>query len=139
MENIWTPVFTGVTTFYETVNLVRNRLVELGMEEPMSIEPYKDEIAHGESLFLAGQLDEALQEFEVPYVICEINEFGLTRMGSSEKELRDLMTGLGYDTYFMQGSHPRLNRLHAGQYVNPPHVFNLLFSRSRALREASTV
>ncbi len=73
----------------------------------------------------------SLQDLRIPYVICEINRFGLDQMGSSEKEVRGFMEGLGYETYFMQEQHPRLIKLEGEQVIDAPYVFNLLFAAEK--------
>ena len=47
-----------------------------------------------------------LTRAQVPAVIAEINRFGLAQLGSSEQELRTLMTDLGYTTYALVGALP---------------------------------
>jgi len=73
--------------------------------------------------------ERSLQRFQVPFVICEINRFGLHQMGSSETELREFMNALGYETYLMQERSPGLVKLQREQSVESQYVFNLLFSK----------
>jgi FkbM family methyltransferase len=40
-----------------------------------------------------------LSQMDIPFIICELNEFGLLQMNSSQQELRGLMLEMGYDTY----------------------------------------
>jgi hypothetical protein len=44
-------------------------------------------------------------------IICEINRFGLNKMGASEKELRDHMYDLGFERYIMQDQDPGIVKL----------------------------
>ena len=37
----------------------------------------------------------------VPYIICELNPFGLPQFGDSVEGLREFMRGFGYDTFFL--------------------------------------
>jgi len=65
----------------------------------------------------------------VPYVVCEINAFGLHQMGTHEKEIRDFMEEQGFGTYLLQDGSPHIVRLLPGQYVKSRYVFNLLFMK----------
>lgn len=70
-----------------------------------------------------------LKTHQVPYIICEVNRFGLEQMGTNETELRAWMRSLGYEAYLMQASSPNLVKLEPNQYCDTTKVFNLLFSR----------
>lgn len=70
-----------------------------------------------------------LSENRMHNIICEINRFGLNKMGTSEKELRDHMYDLGYEAFLMQGHDPGTVKLDRDQYVQSSYVFNLLFSK----------
>ena len=63
-----------------------------------------------------------LTRAQVPAVIAEINRFGLAQLGSSEQELRTLMTDLGYTTYALVGALPVRLAPHESiqsNYANP--------------------
>jgi FkbM family methyltransferase len=71
-----------------------------------------------------------------PYVICEVNEFGLTQMGSSQEELRALMKARGYETFaFPQKDHLPILVPEATELASP-YVFNVLFSTVEAVAAA---
>jgi FkbM family methyltransferase len=80
-----------------------------------------------EHLVLAGAV-ELLREYEIPYIIAELNEIALTQMGSSQAALRGFMAGLGYDTFllYQDGSLPKL--VPRGTTIDSDWVINLLFS-----------
>ena len=63
---------------------------------------------------------------QVPAVIAEINQFGLAQLGSSEQELRTLMTDLGYTTYALLGDLPV--RLAPHESIQTSYVYNVLFA-----------
>ena len=73
-----------------------------------------------------------LSEKRMRNIICEINRFGLNKMGTSEKELRDHMYDLGYETYIMQDQDPGIVKLDREQYIQSPYVFNLLFRQPQS-------
>jgi FkbM family methyltransferase len=67
-----------------------------------------------------------LSRAQVPAVITEINQFGLAQLGSSEQELRTLMTDLGYTTYALLGDLPV--RLAPHESIQTSYVYNVLFA-----------
>ena len=67
-----------------------------------------------------------LARAQVPAVIAEINQFGLAQLGSSEQEMRTLMTDLGYTTYALLGDLPV--RLAPHESIRSPYVYNVLFA-----------
>ena len=68
----------------------------------------------------------------VPFIISEINRFGLESMGTTERQLRSLMSDLGYETYLFQPGQMELHRLNAGDTPETNYVFNLLFRHPEA-------
>ncbi len=75
-----------------------------------------------------------------PSIICEINRPALSRNGSSELELREFMSSLGYSTYFISlAPHVELcdgkilRKLGETELLDLPYVFNLLFTRHEAV------
>jgi FkbM family methyltransferase len=68
----------------------------------------------------------------VPFIISEINRFGLESMGSTEQQLRSVMSDLGYETYLFQPGQMALLRLNADQSPDTNYVFNLLFRHPEA-------
>ncbi|MGD1701217.1 hypothetical protein [Dapis sp. BLCC M229] len=69
-------------------------------------------------------------KYDVPYIICEINRFGLKQMGTNETELREFMNSLEYETYLVtSNSSNQLVKLPVGKYYQTSHVFNVLFTR----------
>lgn len=69
----------------------------------------------------------------VPFVIAEINHFGLERMGTGERALRDTMQQLGYQVYGFVPGEDRIQELGEDQYLDSPYVFNLVFVHPSAL------
>lgn len=67
-----------------------------------------------------------LTRAQVPAVIAEINRFGLAQLGSSEQEMRTLMTDLGYTTYALVGDLPV--RLAPHESIQSSYVYNVLFA-----------
>jgi len=78
----------------------------------------------GASALISGQ--------HVPFIITEINRFGLESMGSSEQQLRSTMSALGYETWLLQPGQTQAQRLLEGQEVQTDHVFNVLFRHAEA-------
>lgn len=65
---------------------------------------------------------------EVPYVICEINEFGLNQMGTSGRTLRAFMAACGYTCYRLLPEAPWLTPFPPEEDYASPWVYNVLFS-----------
>ena len=68
----------------------------------------------------------------VPFIVSEINRFGLESMGTTERQLRAQMEHLGYETYLFQPGQMALLRLHGEQSPETDYVFNLLFRHPEA-------
>lgn len=69
-----------------------------------------------------------LKTYRIPYVICEINRFALQQMGTTEEQIREFMSSLGYSTYLLRRESPNLVKLLPGQYYHSPYVFNVVFT-----------
>jgi FkbM family methyltransferase len=71
-----------------------------------------------------------LQEYRVPFVICELHEFGLRQFGTSQEELRSLMMDYGYETFLIPptGGFPKL--IPYGVQIESKVFLNILFSQA---------
>ena len=69
-----------------------------------------------------------LREFEVPYIVAELNEFALIQMDSSQAAVRGFMAELGYETFLLyrDGVLPKL--VPAGTRIESVYGLNVLFS-----------
>ena len=74
-----------------------------------------------------------IQRHNVPYVLCEVNRFGLQQMGTSETALRQLMSHLGYNSFLLTQNPPYFMKLLPTDVVNSKAVFNLLFAKASDL------
>ena len=77
-----------------------------------------------------------LTRAQVPAVIAEINRFGLAQLGSSEQEMRTLMTDLGYTTYALVGDLPV--RLAPHESIQSSYVYNVLFANPQLQQIVAT-
>lgn len=73
------------------------------------------------------------------FIVTEVHEFGLDKLGCSQESLRDFMLGHGYRMFALaaDGSTPRLIGVD-GKIVGPKNclfVTNVLFSTERAVKE----
>ncbi len=75
---------------------------------------------------------ELLTRHRVPFVIAEVNRFGLEAMGASEQLLRGLMSDLGYETYLFQPGQTFVQKLEPSQTPETNYVFNILFRHPEA-------
>jgi len=74
-----------------------------------------------------------IRKHDVPYVLCEVNRFGLQQMGTSETALRQLMSHLGYNSFLLTQNPPFFMKLLPTDVVNSQAVFNLLFAKASDL------
>ncbi len=72
---------------------------------------------------------------EIPFVVGEVNDFGLEQMGSSQQELRELMKANGYDTFLLnpEGRFPTMIPHGVPITSASSLVFNVLFSNLDSL------
>ena len=70
---------------------------------------------------------ELLRRHRVPFIVAEINRFGLESMGASERQVRETMTALGYETYLFQPGQSFIQRLQPDESPETDYVFNVLF------------
>lgn len=63
----------------------------------------------------------------IPFIVAEINRFGLEKMGTTEQAIRRYMTDLGYETYAFDPEGGRIVRLGEADFVESDYVFNLVF------------
>jgi len=95
-----------------------------GNSPPNSIKLIKIDTEGNEPHVLIGA-QRLIRSARVPAIIAEVNPFGLQQLRSSEREMRELMTYLGYTTYILLQATP--TRLAENQYYPSQAVFNLLF------------
>jgi FkbM family methyltransferase len=69
-----------------------------------------------------------LAKAAVPFVVSELHEFGLQRMGGSQESFRGYMEGLGYSTFtlYYSGAMPKL--VPPGTKIRSKFIPNILFS-----------
>ena len=109
------------------------RLDRVLRERPMrSVRAIKLDIEGSEVLALRGAR-EVISRHQVPFIVAEVNRSGLEQMGTSEADLRALMTQHGYETWLLQDAEPELVRLADDATLSGNYVFNLLFRRPGAV------
>ena len=71
-----------------------------------------------------------LAEHRATFVVCELHEFGLAQMGSSQDALRGFMAEFGYESFvlYYNGRLPHL--VPRGTAIRAKHFCNVLFSRA---------
>jgi FkbM family methyltransferase len=108
-----------------TTTTIDSEMARLALAPPRLI---KIDTEGAEHRVLAGAI-ELLMEFEIPYIVAELHEFGLEQLGSSQGALRGFMANLGYDTFLLyhDGSLPKL--VPRGTLITSKFFLNVLFSR----------
>jgi len=79
-----------------------------------------------------------LGQRRTPFVVCDVNTFGLEQMGSSQLSFRAYLAKFGYSTFALdpEGSRPRLvppDRLIAANAAEESDRFTVLFSTPEAV------
>lgn len=70
-----------------------------------------------------------ISQYGIPYIICEVNRFGLEQMGTNETQLRAFMESHGYSTYLLTTQAENPIPLLPGQYCETTRIFNILFAK----------
>ncbi len=119
-----------------TVNVVATTLdaefARLKLSPPKLI---KIDTEGAEHHVLLGARD-LLASGKTPYIIAELHEFGLEKLGTSGPALRAYMAGFGYETFalYYDGSLPRL--VPPGTMLRSTTLINVLFSTQDAVARA---
>ncbi len=94
-----------------------------------SLKLIKIDAEGAEQAILEGGLD-TIKINSVPYIICEVNRFGLEQMGSNEDGLRGLLKNAGYESYLLTCNQkgPAAIKLEEDYTLKTEYVFNLLFA-----------
>ena len=99
-------------------------LAEAGIPPPRVI---KIDTEGAEHAVLKGARS-LLERHAVPFIIAELHGFGLEKLGSSQRSLRDYMAGFGYETFglYANGALPKM--FPRGTEIRSQWILNLLFS-----------
>jgi FkbM family methyltransferase len=73
-----------------------------------------------------------LARHRIPFVIAEVNRFGLEAMGANERLLRGLMSDMGYETWLLQPGQTFAQKLGPTDTPETNSVFNVLFRHPEA-------
>ena len=71
-----------------------------------------------------------------PFVIAELNWFGMEQMGTSQEELRALMEGYGYSTWLLRRDDGIPSLVPKKSLLKMPYIVNILFATEDAVAEA---
>jgi len=112
----------------------------LGEHDIESVKVLKIDTEGGEHQVCKGAR-QTLEKHAIPFVVCELNDFGLAQLGSSQENLRSYMKDLGYDTFLMDTADefPKLLPNSVAITVKSRSVPNVLFSRLEFLAPYWTV
>ena len=82
----------------------------------------------GADQFVLEGAAKLLKKCKVPFVIAELHNYGLEKLGCSQESLRGFMEGLGYSTYiiYRDGILPKF--IPPATKIHSQYVINLLFS-----------
>ena len=99
----------------------------IGELKPPAIKILKMDTEGAEHLIVKGGL-ETIESYRIPFILSEMNDFGLQQLGSSQQAYRSAMKEIGYDTFLMddQGGFPKLLPLSVP--IQTRMVINVLYS-----------
>jgi FkbM family methyltransferase len=110
-----------VEVFFETLD----RVTEARSLNPRLI---KIDTEGAEELILRGAAA-LLFEKAPPFIIAELHEFGLEKLGCSQQSLRTLMLRAGYATFALSRSGAAPKLIPADQELRSQYILNLLFAK----------
>lgn len=89
----------------------------------------------GAEQFVLEGARELLGECKVAFVVAELHEFGLQKLGCTQAGFRRLMEGFGYSTFglFYSGAMPKF--VPPGTQIQTPFVINILFATANTIAE----
>jgi FkbM family methyltransferase len=88
--------------------------------------------SEGAELAILKGARQLLTRTPIPFIIAEINRFGLESMGTTERQLRSFMADLGYEIYLFQPGQTAMIRLAPDETPESNYVFNVLFRHPEA-------
>ena len=72
----------------------------------------------------------------VPFIVCEMNQFGLSKMCSNPIELRQYMMGKGYSSFVFSKDDNIPVMVPENTSIESEYVYNMIFTTSEALSNA---
>ena len=99
----------------------------IGDIKPPAIKILKMDTEGAEHLIITGGM-ETLATYDIPFILSEMNDFGLQQLGSSQQAYRSAMKEIGYDMFLMddKGGFPKLLPLSIP--IRSRMVVNVLYS-----------
>jgi FkbM family methyltransferase len=115
-------------------SMISTTLSSLLADIDLPVRLVKIDTEGAEEIILRGGI-EGLATKAVPFVITELHEFGLEKLGCHQKSLRGLMAWIGYDCYVLglKGNMPVY--IPPGTRIAAPFIVNLLFARPGTLND----
>ena len=71
----------------------------------------------------------------MPFVVVELHEFALVKLGSSQQSLRGLMEAFGYSTFALYYSNALPKLIPPGVQMRSSVIINILFSTPEKVAE----
>jgi FkbM family methyltransferase len=76
-----------------------------------------------------------LANCKVPFIVVELHEFALVKLGCTQQSLRGLMEGLGYSTFALYYSNSLPKFIPPGVQIRSSVIINILFSTPKNVAE----
>jgi FkbM family methyltransferase len=71
----------------------------------------------------------------VPFVVCELHDFGLNEMGSSPLAMREYIAGFGYESFMLSNNGALPHMVPRGTSIQYDYICNILFALPDALAQ----
>ncbi len=103
---------------------VDEQWTKLGLPIPKLI---KIDTEGAEQRVLEGAI-KLIADCKVPFIVAELHEFGLQKMGCTQQSLRRFIEGFGYSTFGLYYSNSLPKLIPPASQIRSPFIVNLLFS-----------
>lgn len=108
-----------------TALVLKDCVADLGLE---TIKILKIDAEGAERMVLEGAAP-LLSAKRIDFIVCEINEFALNKLGTSQDDLRRFMASFGYATFALPGKGGLPKLIPQGVTLRSQGVFNVLFTQ----------
>jgi glycosyltransferase involved in cell wall biosynthesis len=128
LENISLNKFTNIKLFKSGFMMSLDLLFFQEQISPNKLKLIKIETCGNEYFTLLGAF-QVIKNSQVPYILVEIDLLALEKMGSSERQIRNLMYSWGYKTEILDSKSCKRIKLEPEMNIVSNYKFNILFSR----------
>ncbi len=130
LENISLNKFTNIKLFKNGFMMTLDLLFFQEQINHHNLKLIKIETRGNEYFSLLGSM-QVIKKSQVPYILVEIDSIALEKMESSERQIRNLMYSLGYETEILDSKSCKRIQIEPQMNIVANNKFNILFSRKK--------